>query len=183
MRLYTAPKGPPADDFCKDITVARKVFYSFHYVPDSQRVAQVRSIGALEGNQLLSDNKWEEVTSAGEGAIKRWIGEQMAGRSCAVVLIGSATASRKWVKYEVEKAWNDGKGLVGIYIHNLKNLNGDQSNKGSNPFASLTVGTTNLSSIVKAYDPPYTTSTFVYSHIKENMVSWVEEAITIRNKY
>jgi len=38
-------------------------------------------------------------------------------------------------------------------------------------------------SIVEAYDPPYSTSTSVYSHIKDNPSSWIEEAITIRGKY
>jgi hypothetical protein len=40
-----------------------------------------------------------------------------------------------------------------------------------------------LSAIVKAYDPPYTTSTLVYNHIKDNLETWVEEAITIRNNH
>jgi hypothetical protein len=37
-----------------------------------------------------------------------------------------------------------------------------------------------LSSIVKAYNPPYSTSTYVYDHIKEKLGDWVEEAISIR---
>ncbi len=40
-----------------------------------------------------------------------------------------------------------------------------------------------LSDIVKAYDPPYMTSTYVYDYIKENLAKWVEEAIQIRNNY
>jgi hypothetical protein len=46
------------------------------------------------------------------------------GRTCLVVLIGSLTARRKWVKYEIEQAWNAGPGVVGIYIHNLKDGKG-----------------------------------------------------------
>jgi hypothetical protein len=38
-----------------------------------------------------------------------------------------------------------------------------------------------LSSIVKAYDPPYSSSTNVYDHIKTNLADWVEEAVEIRN--
>jgi len=55
--------------------------------------------------------------------------------------------------------------------------------KGSNPFDEFTVSDEKLSKIVKAYDPPYSTSTYVYDHIKENLEDWVEEAIKIRNKY
>ncbi len=40
-----------------------------------------------------------------------------------------------------------------------------------------------LSSIVKAYNPPYTNSKNVYNHISENLEDWIEEAIKIRNEY
>ena len=39
--------------------MARKCFYSFHYQPDNVRASQVRNIGAIEGNQPVSDNDWE----------------------------------------------------------------------------------------------------------------------------
>lgn len=97
--------------------MTRKVFYSFHYVPDSQRAAQVRNMGKLEGNSVASDNEWESITDGGDPAIAKWIDDQMYGRSCAVILAGSATAGRKWINYEIEKAWTDGRGVVGIYIH------------------------------------------------------------------
>ena len=107
----------------------------------------------------------------------------MHGKSCAVVLIGSQTSSRKWVKHEIEKAWSDGKGLVGIHIHNLKDQYGNQSMKGANPFYGYTVNGQRLSTIVKAYDPPYMMSTNVYAHIKDNIGEWVEEGVRIRRSY
>ena len=106
----------------------------------------------------------------------------MYGRSCAIVLIGSQTSGRKWIKYEIEKAWDDGKGLLSIYIHNLQYRNGKQSAKGPNPFYSLTVKGRRLSNIVNAYDPLYKRSTNVYAHIKNNIADWVEEAIDIRRR-
>lgn len=163
--------------------MARRVFNTFHYKPDVHRVSQIRQMGAIEGQPILSANEWEQVERNGEAAIKKWINEQMAGKSCNVVLIGSATAGRKWVKYEIKKAWDDGKGVVGVYIHGLKNLGGEQATKGANPFNDFTVGDKNMSSIVKAYDPPYTSSKYVYDHIKSNLADWVEEAIKIRAKY
>ncbi len=162
--------------------MATKVFHSFHFKRDSQRVSQVRNMGVIEGQPVLSSNGWEDVKKGGDPAIKAWIDKQMAGKGCVVVLIGSQTAVRKWVKYEIEKGWNDNKGVVGVYIHNLKNLAGDQDTKGRNPFEDFTLGnsSTKLSSIVKAYDPPYASSKNVYDHIKNNLESWVDEAITIR---
>ena len=165
--------------------MARKVFFSFHYKPDNWRASQVRNMGMVEGNQPCSDNDWEEITKGGDPAIETWINGQLAGKSCAVVLIGSGTAGRKWINYEIKKTWDDGKGVVGIYIHGLQDVKEQQSTKGSNPFDSFTVnnGKTKLSSLVKAYDPPFKISTNVYSHIKDNIATWIEEAITIRNDF
>ena len=156
----------------------RRVFYSFHYEPDNWRASQVRNIGVVEGNQPASDNDWESITGSGDTSIRRWIDEQMYGRSCIVVLIGAKTAGRKWIKYEIEKAWTDGKGLLGVYIHNLKDSDGDQSSKGANPFDDFSVNGTPLSSIVPVYNPPYTTSTNVYAHIRDNIADWIEDALS-----
>jgi hypothetical protein len=163
------------------MAMARKCFYSFHYKPDNWRVSKIRNIGVIEGNQTVSDNKWEEITSGGDAAITKWIDGEMSGKSCAIVLIGSGTAGRKWINYEIEKAWNDKKGLLGIYVHNILDVNNQQANKGTNPFDGYTVNGKNLSSIVKAYDPPYKQSSSVYRHIADNIEDWVEEAISIRN--
>ncbi|SRR6266851_8043455 len=162
----------------------RRVFFSFHYKPDNSRASQVRNAGVIEGNAAVSDNDWESITSGGDDAIKRWINGQLDGRSCAVVLIGNATAGRKWINYEIVKAWNDRKGVLGVYIHNLKDFSGKQSAKGSNPFDQITMGqggTKKLSSVVNTYDPPFTVSTDAYDHIKTNLATWVETAVTIRN--
>src|SRR6267378_4566082 len=119
--------------------MARKVFYSFHYKPDGSRASQVRNIGVVEGNTPAKDNDWETITKGGDDAIKRWINGQLDGRSCTVVLIGENTAGRKWIKHEIEKTWNDNKGVLGIYIHNLKDLTGNQARKGANPFQDFTM--------------------------------------------
>lgn len=176
-----------------------KVFYSFHFKNDAWRAGQVRNIGVVDGNAPVSSNDWEEVQRKGEASIKKWIDEHMDYRSCVVVLIGSKTASRKWCKYEIEHAWKEGKGIVGIHIHNLKNRHEEQDTKGDNPFELFCIDKTfnfiakrknpsdsdeiNLSKVCKAYDPPYKTSTYVYSYIKEHIGDWVEEAITIRNQH
>ena len=97
----------------------RQVFYSFHYGNDVMRVQQIRNMGVIEGNTPVSPNEWEQVKRSGDKAIEKWIDDNMKYRSCVIVLIGSETASRPWVQYEIKKAWSDGKGLLGIYIHNL----------------------------------------------------------------
>lgn len=162
--------------------MARKCFYSFQYQPDSQRAAQIRQIGSIEGNKPASDNDWETVTNGGEAAIKRWISNQMNGKSCTVLLIGSNTANRKWINHEIVESWDAGMGIVGIYIHGIKNLAGETSTKGANPFDYITHGATKkkLSSIVKCYNPGGTTSKEKYAWISQHLANAVEEAIRIR---
>ncbi len=140
----------------------------------------IRNMGVIEGNRPASDNDWEVVKRGGNAAIARWINGQMKGKSVAIVLIGSNTAGRKWINYEIEKSWNDGKGLLGVYIHKLKDRAGYQSFKGRNPFDDFTLNGSKLSSIVKAYDPPYQKSTYVYNYIKDHLSDWIETAIAIR---
>lgn len=163
--------------------MARRVFYSFHYKPDNWRASQVRNMGVIEGNQQCSDSDWEAITQGGDEKIKKWIAEQLDGKSCVVLLIGANTAGRKWINHEIVKGWDDGKGVVGVYVHNLQDKDQNQSTRGANPFASIKYGDSGkmLSSIVKAYEPPYSASKAVYDHIKSNLADWVEEAISIRN--
>jgi hypothetical protein len=160
--------------------MARRTFFSFHYDADNWRAGQVRNMGVVEGNAPVSDNDWEEVKRGGDAAIEKWIDGQLNGRSCTIVLVGANTAGRKWINYEIRRSWNLGKGIVGIHVHNLLDKDGNQSQKGRNPF-DLTIGDKKLSSIVKLYDPPYSTSTYVYDYIKQKIADWVEEAVRIRN--
>lgn len=162
--------------------MARRIFYSFYYDEDCWRVSQVKNMGAVEGQPLLSPNAWEEVEEGGDAAIEEWIDDNMKGKSCLVVLIGAKTSGRRWVKYEIKKAWKDGKGVMGVYIHGLKNADGDQGTKGSNPFSQFTVDGEEMTKYAKAYDTPYSTSTNVYEYIKDNLADWVEEAIELREK-
>jgi hypothetical protein len=163
--------------------MGRKAFYSFHYKPDNWRASQVRNMGAVEGNQPVSDNDWETVTKGGDAAIKRWIADQMKGRTCVVVLIGANTAGRKWITHEIVEGWNAKMGVVGVHVHSLKDSDKNQTTKGGNPFTVVNVGEKKLSDIVRVYDPPHSDSTKVYDYIKTNFESWVEEAIRIRGQH
>ena len=156
----------------------RQVFYSFHYDNDVFRVQQIRNIGALEDNKPVSANEWESVKRGGEASIKKWIDDNLRYKSCVVVLVGEETANRKWVRYEIERAWELGKGLVGVYIHNLKDPRTGKSSKGKNPFDQFEFDDgTKLSSVVKCYNPnPNDT----YNEIKDNLEDWIEEAIASR---
>jgi hypothetical protein len=162
--------------------MARRAFYTFYYIPDNWRASLVRNMGVIEGNQPASDNDWETVKAGGDTAIKKWIDDQMYGKSVAIVLVGTNTAGRKWINYEIVSAWDNRKGVLGINVHNLKDSDGNQSSAGANPFDYITIGgTTNkLSSLVKTYNPPYSESKQVYNYINNNLAAWIEDAIQIR---
>lgn len=162
--------------------MARKpVFFSFHYGNDVMRVQQVRNIGAIEGNTPISPNEWETVRRGGDSSVKRWIDENMKYKQCVIVLVGKETANRPWVQYEIKKAWNDGKPIFGIHIHNLKCPRNGTSDKGANPFDAFTLNDgRKLSSVVVCRDPAFYDP---YNDIARNMESWVQSAIDQRRQY
>ena len=58
-------------------------------------------------------------------------------KSVTVVLIGSDTNKRPYVKYELQKSYEKGNGMLGIYIHNQEDKDGNKSSKGSNHFGVI----------------------------------------------
>lgn len=93
-------------------------------------------------------------------------------------MIGEDTANRRWIKYEIQKAWNSGKGVLGIFVHNLKDLKNGESRKGRNPFDQFKFAdNSRLSNVVKCYDPDFSDA---YNNIAENIEGWIEEAISTR---
>lgn len=162
----------------------RQVFFSFEYDKDNWRASQVRNMGKVSNDSTFSDNDWEAVKKNSDLAIKRWINAEMAKRSCIVVLIGATTSTRKWVKYEIEKAYELRKGIVGIYVHGLKDSQGNQTTKGANPFYNIyTDDNHRLSNYVTAYDTNYVTSKYVYEDIESHISDLIEEAIANAGKY
>jgi len=131
-------------------------------------------MGVIDGDEPVSANEWEQLKRKGDAAIENWIAENMKYKRCVVVLIGSDTSTRPWVKHEIKVAWEQKKGLLGIYIHNLKCPRTGQCAKGANPFLSWNVGSQSMASLVSTYEPnPYD----AYGDISENLQSWVASAI------
>jgi hypothetical protein len=132
-------------------------------------------MGALEENKPVSENQWETVIKGGNKAIEKWIDDNMKNRSCVIVLIGEDTHKRPWVKYEIQKAWKDGRGLLGIHINNLKDPKTGKCTKGTNPFSQFTFK--DGSGKEKSIPCKTPKATDAYDDIKANIDSWVEEAI------
>ena len=112
--------------------MARRVFFSFEYEQDVSRANVVRNSWVCQGKEaagFIDKADFEQLEEQGDTAIKNWIDGQLEGTSVTVVLVGSKTCTSKWVKYEIEKSIEDGKGLLGIDISKIKDLQEETSSR------------------------------------------------------
>ena len=116
----------------------RRVFFSFDW-DDVWRVNQVRNSWVAKGSYtaagFVDSAEIETLKRNTSTAIKRWIDDQMHGTSVTCVLIGQQTADSRWVRYEIEQSIEKQNGLIGIFIHNVKDMYGYTSRKGVDPFS------------------------------------------------
>lgn len=157
--------------------MARQTFFSFHYERDAWRAAQVRNCNLLPSEDqhgFIDSVDWQSIERQGDGAIRRWIDEQLRYTSVTVVLVGAETATRPWVQYEIAESWNRGNGVVGVRIHNIRDQNRETDLFGRNPFELFTLPDDQpLSSACKGYD-------WVLDDGRNNLGAWCEEAIELR---
>jgi len=120
--------------------MARRVFFSFHYERDIWRASQIRNSWVTkldrESAGFWDAASWEELKN-NKSLIKRWIDDQLTGTSVTVVLIGAETSNRDYVKYELEQSWKNGNGILGIYIHQMKDKDGKTDKKGNDTFGPI----------------------------------------------
>ncbi len=110
--------------------MARRVFFSFHYSNDIWRANQVRNCNVVAGTDIagfFDHSEYEDAKKKGHDAIKRMILNNLDGTSVTVVLIGKETANRPWVRFEIEESIKRKNGLLGIYIHHLKDQKGNSA--------------------------------------------------------
>jgi hypothetical protein len=143
--------------------MTRKVFFSFHYQRDVWRVAKVRNSNVVQNydkNPFYDKAEWETLKRTGPTAVKSWINRQLQGTSVTVVLIGAETASRPWVKYEIQRSIEMGKAIIGIDISKIKDRHGQTDPTGKNP--------------LPAGYPKYLWN---HNNGAENLAKWIEAAI------
>ncbi len=163
--------------------MARSSFVSFHYQRDHWRVQQILNMGALEQQEILPAQRWEEVRQKGDAAVEEWIDREMGYKQAVIVLIGNQTASRTYVQYEIRRAWRIKKPLLGVLIHGLKDANGNVDTPGANPFESsgFTDSPKTYADYVPVFDPARSTgkasptSSDIYSAIAANLATWATQ--------
>lgn len=110
----------------------RRVFFSFKYKQDVSRAMVVRNSWVTQEREaagFIDASDFEKLKRQGDTAIKNWIDKQLEGTSVTIVLVGDKTCSSRWVKYEIEKSIEKGKGLLGIDISKIKDLQGNRSER------------------------------------------------------
>ena len=111
--------------------MARRVFFSFKY-KDVSRTMVVRNSWVAQGREaagFIDAADFEALKRQGDTAIKNWINKQLEGTSVTVVLVGEKTCTSRWVKYEIEKSKETGKGLLGIDVSKIKDLQENTSER------------------------------------------------------
>lgn len=112
--------------------MARRVFFSFKYKEDVSRAMIVRNSWVAQGKEaagFIDAADFEKLEEQGDDAIRNWIDGQLEGTSVTVVLVGEKTCNSRWIKYEIEKSIEKGKGLLGIDISKIKDLQGNTSKR------------------------------------------------------
>ena len=116
--------------------MARRVFFSFDHDNDIWRANQVRNANVVAGSHLagfFDHSEYEVAQKKGKAGIQRMILNHLKDTTVTVVLIGTETANRPWVKYEIEQSIARKNGLPGIYIHRLKDPNSPPTSRGAKP--------------------------------------------------
>jgi hypothetical protein len=119
--------------------MAHRTFFSFHYERDVSRASVVRNSSTTKSNidpEWIEAGIWEDAKTKGDAAVRKLISDALMNTSVTAVLIGAKTSERKWVREEIKQSEERGNGLFGIYIHNIKDLNGNTDTKGVNPLPS-----------------------------------------------
>ncbi|MEI9921890.1 MAG: TIR domain-containing protein [Bacteroidota bacterium] len=156
--------------------MVRRVFFSFHYKKDVWRANQIRNSWVTKDREaagFVDAAEFEKVEREGEAAVRRWIDKQLDGTSVTVVLIGTEVSTRPFVLYELEQSWKRGNGIVGIYIHKLKDKDGNTSAAGNNQFGAIF---TSSNDNKKYFFERFSTYDWVDNDGYNNMGKWIEEA-------
>ena len=156
--------------------MARRVFFSFYYKRDIWRSNVVRKSWVTKDREAAGfwdASLWEEAQKKGDEAIKKMIDEGLKNTSVGTVLIGKETSGRKWVRYEVRRCHEEGKGLLAIHIHGIEDTSGKTDDKGDNQFGELGKGADGKPVYFRQLYPTYD---WVADKGYDNFGDWVEKA-------
>lgn len=156
--------------------MARRTFFSFHYERDIWRANQVRKSWVTQDGEsagFFDASLWEEAKKKGEEAIQKMILEGLKNTTVTAVLIGAETAKRKYVRFEIIESYRRDNGLLGVYIHRLRDEDGETDDKGDNPFDYIYITQDDKKVYFSSLYPTYD---WVGDDGYSNFGTWVEKA-------
>ena len=162
--------------------MARRVFFSFHYDKDVSRSNVVRNSWVTQGKEsagFVDKAEFEKVQKQGDSAVKKWIDEQLSGTSVTVVLIGEQTLERAYVKYEIMQSLKRGNGIIALHIHNIKDLSGNISPKGS---IYKIIGNDDKGNYIFFSDIIEFEYDYISNNGYQNLGAWIEASAKKHNK-
>jgi len=122
--------------------MAKRVFFSFHY----QDVIDFRA-NVVRNHWLTKKDRddagffdasiWESAKKQGDVALKRLINGGVTGTTRTAVLVGSDTANRRWVRYEIFRSIWAHNAVIAVHINGIKGRNGRTKANGTSPFSVL----------------------------------------------
>ena len=163
--------------------MARRVFFSFHYENDINRSMTVRNSWVTQGKEtagFIDKAEFEQIKRQGDLAVHRWIDKQLEGTSVTVVLIGSETLNRSFVKYEICKSLQKGNAVIGVHINNIRDMRTQKSSLKGNVHTVIGYYSNNIPAYFDdiadgIYDYTYDDG---YYHLGK----WIEDAARAHNK-
>ena len=109
------------------MSTSKNVFISHHH-KDDQAVTDFTNLLAGKDYTIRNssirakprNNERLDQKMVSDETIKRLLRMKMSWAGTVVVLVGSQTASRDWVNWEIEEAERQGKRILGVFMHGAK---------------------------------------------------------------
>ena len=120
--------------------MAKRVYFGFDYEDVSDfRANVVRNHNFTAGIEktYIDASIWEEAKRKNPAAIKALIDAELKNTSVTVILIGSGTYERRWVRYEIFKSIYQYNKVIGIHINAIKDKYSQTKTLGPNPLEHL----------------------------------------------
>ena len=132
MTLYSPQRVFPT-------ATKRRVFFSFHYQNDINRVNIVRNSwvvrpdSQMQGEGFYDASIWETAKRHGDDSLKDLIRKGVDNTSVTCVLAGQHTWGRRWVRYEIARSVIKGNALLTVHIAELQCMRNGVGMRGHNP--------------------------------------------------
>jgi hypothetical protein len=121
--------------------MAKKVYFAFDYEDVADfRANVVRNHNFAEGVEkagYFDASIWEESKKKDAATLKKLIDSALDNTTVTVVLIGSDTFARRWVRYEIIKSIQRGNAVLGIHINGIAGKDQQTKVLGPNPMEYL----------------------------------------------